>query len=40
MDFTGKPMRGFVYVGPEGCKSDKTLLGWINSSLNYVKSLS
>ena len=25
MNFTGRPMKGFVFVGPEGTKSKKTL---------------
>ncbi|NDB52436.1 MAG: TfoX family protein, partial [Nitrosopumilaceae archaeon] len=28
MDFTGKPMKGFVYVAPNGCKTKKTLSEW------------
>ena len=27
MDFTGRPMKGMVYVGPEGCQSDEALEG-------------
>ena len=38
MDFTGKPMKGFVYVNQRGCKSDKNLKKWIELSLNYAKS--
>ena len=37
MDFTGKPMKGFVYVSQKGCKSDKNLKKWIDMSLNHVK---
>ncbi len=29
MDFTGKPMRGFVYVAPEGLESDADLRRWV-----------
>ena len=29
MDFTGKPMRGFVYVGPEGTKTVAAARKWI-----------
>lgn len=25
MDFTGRPMRGMVYVGPEGRRTDEAL---------------
>ncbi len=39
MDFTGKPMRGFVYVSSDGCKTEKTLFEWVNSGVNYVTSI-
>ncbi len=39
MDFTGKPMKGFVYVRPAGCKSDKGLAQWVQVGLDYVRSL-
>jgi TfoX/Sxy family transcriptional regulator of competence genes len=37
MDFTGKPMKGFVYVNQKGCKSDKDLKKWVDISLNHAK---
>lgn len=33
MDFTGRPMRGFVFVGPKGIQQD--LSYWIDSALAY-----
>ena len=39
MDFTGKPLKGFVYVAPEGFESDKDLKFWITMSLNFVTAL-
>ncbi len=39
MDFTGRPMKGFVYVSPEGFESDEALTFWVSTSLNYVHSL-
>lgn len=39
MDFTGRPMKGFVYVSSDGCKIDKTLSEWVNSGIDYVVSL-
>jgi TfoX/Sxy family transcriptional regulator of competence genes len=39
MDFTGKPMRGFVYVSSDGCKTEKILFEWVNSGVDYVISL-
>lgn len=35
MDFTGKAMKGFVFVGPEGVQTDATLRFWINLALAY-----
>jgi TfoX/Sxy family transcriptional regulator of competence genes len=37
MDFTGKPMKGFVFVGPEGTKSKKDLDHWISLALDFNK---
>lgn len=39
MDFTGKPMKGFVYVSSDGCKTVGSLLGWINFGIDSVASL-
>lgn len=35
MNFTGKPMKGFVFVGPEGTKSKKNLGYWVNLALEF-----
>ena len=35
MDFTGKPMRGFVFVEPEGLRGDKNFGFWIELALAY-----
>lgn len=35
MDFTGHPMRGFVFVELEGLKSDKDLAFWLELALAY-----
>lgn len=35
MDFTGRPMRGFVFVELEGLKSDKDLAFWLELALAY-----
>jgi TfoX/Sxy family transcriptional regulator of competence genes len=35
MDFTGRPMRGFVFVQTEGLKSDKDLAFWLELALAY-----
>jgi TfoX/Sxy family transcriptional regulator of competence genes len=39
MDFTGRPMKGFLYVDPGGYGSDEALAGWTNRALDYVASL-
>ena len=39
MDFTGKPMKGFVYVAPEGIASDEELSQWVNRGVSYVGTL-
>lgn len=37
MDFTGKPMKGFVFVGPEGTRSGRDLESWIALALAFNK---
>ena len=39
MDFTGRPMSGFVYVGPPGCRTAASLGAWIQRGLRFVLSL-
>jgi TfoX/Sxy family transcriptional regulator of competence genes len=38
MDFTGKPMEGYVYVSPEGFDNDSQLEFWIDRCLEFNKS--
>ena len=38
-DFTGKPLRGFVYVLPKGVQTDQELQQWISRVLAFVKTL-
>jgi TfoX/Sxy family transcriptional regulator of competence genes len=37
MDFTGRPMKGYVYVSEEGMKTKKDLGYWIGLCLDYNK---
>jgi TfoX/Sxy family transcriptional regulator of competence genes len=37
MDFTGKPLRGFVYVAPRGLATERSLREWIRKGLAFVK---
>ena len=38
-DFSGRPMSGWVMVGPEGCQTDASLNAWIEEALGYVRTL-
>ena len=35
MDFTGRPMRGFVFVNPAGLATDGELTGWLKLALEF-----
>lgn len=37
MDFTGRPMKGFVFVSPEGTKTKRDLTYWTSLALAYNK---
>ena len=39
MDFTGKAMKGMVYVAPEGIAEDLDLKRWIETCEKFIKSL-
>jgi TfoX N-terminal domain len=39
MDFTGKPLKGFVYVEQEGFEADADLEAWITRCRTFVNSL-
>jgi TfoX/Sxy family transcriptional regulator of competence genes len=39
MDFTGKPMKGYVFVAPEGIGEDSALEHWVSRCLEFVGSL-
>src|SRR5262245_27635425 len=36
MDFTGRPMRGMVYVAPAGTTADEDLRGWIRRAVDFA----
>lgn len=38
-DFTGKPMRGWVVVTPEGIEEDQQLRDWLQLGIDYALSL-
>lgn len=37
MDFTGKPMKGFVFVSEPGYKSEKDLAYWVGLGLQFIE---
>jgi hypothetical protein len=39
MDFTGRPMKGFVYVVADGYETDADLKRWVDLGVGYVTSL-
>jgi hypothetical protein len=39
MDFTGKPMRGYVYVDPPGFARDSDLADWATRARAFVRTL-
>jgi len=39
MDFTGRPMTGYVYVGPEGSGFDEQVRAWVDEALAFVSTL-
>jgi hypothetical protein len=36
MDFTGRPLKGMVYVAPEGLGSSAMLASWVGRGLAFV----
>jgi TfoX/Sxy family transcriptional regulator of competence genes len=39
MDFTGRPMKGYIYVAPAGIESDGALRYWVDQGATFVQSL-
>src|SRR5262245_43274421 len=39
MDFTGRPMNGYVFVGPEGCRTEKAVGKWVGRGAEFAASL-
>lgn len=38
-DFTGRPMKGWIYVDPEGCESEEDLTEWVLQGAEFALSL-
>ncbi len=39
MDFTGRPLKGFVFVSPRGNRSDQALRAWLKRAVDFVLTL-
>ena len=39
MDFTGTPLRGYVFVGPRGIATDRQLRRWVDLCLQHARAL-
>ena len=39
MDFTGRPMTGYVYVAPAGRRTDTALRAWVTLGARFVATL-
>lgn len=39
MDFSGRPMRGFLFVGSKGLDADRVLARWVGHGVAYAESL-
>jgi hypothetical protein len=39
MDFTGRSMKGLVYVAPDGVAEDEELAAWIGRGIDFAGSL-
>ncbi len=39
MDFTGRPMKGMVFVDAGKCKTENALANWIRRGLDFVDTL-
>jgi TfoX/Sxy family transcriptional regulator of competence genes len=39
MDFTGRPLKGMVYVSPDGVRTDSALSAWVRRGTSFAASL-
>jgi len=39
MDFTGKPMKGMVYIEPEGVRTEPKLQAWLEQAVRFAGTL-
>ena len=38
-DITGKPMKGWLIVEPDGCKTEKQLSAWVKEGVEFALTL-
>lgn len=39
MDFTGKPMKGYVFIDPPGIENDADLADWVARCHRFIRTL-
>jgi TfoX/Sxy family transcriptional regulator of competence genes len=39
MDFTGRPMVGYVFVSPSGFRADATLNSWVDAGIAFTRTV-
>ena len=39
MDFTGRPMKGYVFVEPAGCRTENQVGKWVGLGAEFVGTL-
>jgi TfoX/Sxy family transcriptional regulator of competence genes len=39
MDFTGKPLKSMIYVGPDGTRNARGLKKWVDRAVGFVEGL-
>src|SRR2546427_5349167 len=39
MDFTGRPMEGYVYIAARGARTEKGIRGWVELGAAFVATL-
>ena len=39
MDFTGRPMKGYIYISPDGTESDAALKTWLTMAVRFTSTL-
>lgn len=38
-DYTGRPMKGWLFAGPEATAEDEALAGWVDAAFAFASSL-